>query len=306
MIMEKINEIIKSTNQLYLNREVAFYCKADSDTSGFIISLIFSFTCWALSKITGNYSWVDRFWSIIPTIFTYHYNLHPYLCSFQNLNVRQLIISFLSTLWTLRLTYNFFRKGGYYPGGEDYRWQIVKKNINNAFLWELLNIFFIAIIQNILLFLIATPVSLAGQKKDLIFIDFLLISLYLILWITETVADQQQWYFQETKKKMIANKEPLFGDYKRGFLTSGLFRYSRHPNFFAEISIWWTVYLFSVSSSGIYFNWTILGALFLTLLFQASTKLTEDISISKYHEYIVYRTHTSRFIPLPSSFDKTK
>lgn len=304
--MEKINGIIKSTNQIYLNRDVNFYCKTDADASGFIISLIFSFICWALSKITKNYSWVDRFWSIIPTLFTYHYNIHPYICSNQDFNLRQLIISFLSSLWSLRLTYNFFRKGGYYSGGEDYRWQIVKKNINNVFLWELLNIFFISTIQNVLLFSIATPVSLAGQKRELTYIDFLLIPLYLILFITESVADEQQWNFQETKKKMIANKETMFGDYKRGFLTSGLFNYSRHPNFFCEMSIWWTVYLFSVSASGMYFNWTIFGAVFLTLLFQASTKLTEDISISKYPEYIIYQTHTSRFIPLPSSFDKIK
>lgn len=304
--MERIEDIIKSVNQIYTNKEINFYCKADADASGFIISLIFSFVCWFLTKLTGNYSWVDRFWSLIPTIFTYHFNLHSYICQNKSLNERQLTISILSTLWSMRLTYNFYRKGGYNPGGEDYRWQIVKKNINNAFLWELLNIFFIAIIQNILLYLIATPVSLAGQSKNFNVMDFSLIAIYLILLVIETASDQQQWNFQETKKRMIANKEALYGDYKRGFITSGLFKYSRHPNFFAEMSIWWIVYLFSVNATGVSFNWTILGTFFLTLLFQASTKLTEDISVSKYPEYALYQAHTSRFIPLPSSFDKTK
>ncbi len=222
------------------------------------------------------------------------------------MNTRQLIISFLSSLWSIRLTYNFFRKGGYYPGGEDYRWQIVKKNINNKFLWELLNIIFIATIQNILLFSIAAPASLANKTNIFNTKDYIITGLYLIFLLIEVVSDEQQWRFQETKKKMIANKEQLFGDYKRGFLTSGLFRYSRHPNFFAEMSIWWTVYLFSVSATGVWINWSIIGTFSLTLLFQASTKLTEDISIGKYCEYVEYQKHTSRFILMPSIYDKQK
>jgi len=60
--------------------------------------------------------------------------------------------------------------------------------------------------------------------------------------------------------------------YKRGFIKDGLFSISRHPNFFCEISIWWAVYLFSVSSMG--WNYSFLGALLLNLLFLGSTALT--------------------------------
>ena len=62
------------------------------------------------------------------------------------------------------------------------------------------------------------------------------------------------------------------------------------------MSIWWIIYLFSVNATDLYFNWTILGPIFLTLLFQASTKLTEDITLSKYTEYRKYQETTSRFI----------
>jgi len=64
--------------------------------------------------------------------------------------------------------------------------------------------------------------------------------------------------------------------YKNGFITDGLFRYSRHPNFFCEISMWWVMYLFSVVSSGL--NLSGIGALLLNLLFLGSTPLTEMIS----------------------------
>jgi steroid 5-alpha reductase family enzyme len=87
--------------------------------------------------------------------------------------------------------------------------------------------------------------------------------------------------------------------YRKGFLTEGLFRYSRHPNFFCEISIWWVQFLFSASSVGL--NYTGLGALLLNLLFLGSTALTEKISSEKYPLYTKYQKTTSKLIPLPSS-----
>jgi steroid 5-alpha reductase family enzyme len=68
----------------------------------------------------------------------------------------------------------------------------------------------------------------------------------------------------------------LPAEYKKGFITDGLFRYSRHPNFFCEISMWWVMYLFSVVSTGL--NLSGIGALLLNLLFLGSTPLTEMIS----------------------------
>ncbi len=143
--------------------------------------------------------------------------------------------------------------------------------------------------------------------------------------LLETVADQQQWNFQEKKHSLIAKKEvrrryiqrsiyilahfphslaracsqALTGDYQRGFLSSGLFFYSRHPNFFAEICLWFCYYAFSISSSGTVFNWTLTGAVLLLLLFQGSTPLTESITLSKYPAYKDYQRTTSRIIPWP-------
>ena len=82
------------------------------------------------------------------------------------------------------------------------------------------------------------------------------------------------WEYQQIKKQNrkseTAEPSPLL---KVGFLTTGLFKYSRHPNFFAEISFWWVIALFSLKDIGL--NLSILGAIQLTLLFQGSTRLTE-------------------------------
>ncbi|MDP2439256.1 MAG: DUF1295 domain-containing protein, partial [archaeon] len=100
----------------------------------------------------------------------------------------------------------------------------------------------------------------------------------------------------------IGQKLPLEGDAKLGFLTHGLFAYSRHPNFFCEFNLWLAFYLFSVGATGEPLNWSLLGYLQLLLLFQSSTAFTERISSAKYPAYRIYQQRVSRLIPwLPSS-----
>lgn len=99
------------------------------------------------------------------------------------------------------------------------------------------------------------------------------------------------------KNAAKASGKPLTGDCKLGFLTHGLFRFSRHPNFFCEQSVWCSFYLFGVAASGDWFNYTGIGAVLLIILFQSSTGLTEDLSIRKYPKYREYQRTTSRLAP---------
>jgi len=128
-------------------------------------------------------------------------------------------------------------------------------------------------------------------------LDYLSIVGFLVLLSVETISDQQLWNFQQQKHALIKANEPRTGAYLAGFYCDGLFKYSRHPNFFCEIMIWWVFYVFSVAASGNPFNWSIIGTILLTLLFQGSTPFTEYISSQKYPLYKVYQQTTSRLIP---------
>ncbi len=110
----------------------------------------------------------------------------------------------------------------------------------------------------------------------------------------ETIADQQQWAFHKAKTARKAS-----GEAGPQFVTTGLFRFSRHPNFFCEVSQWWVVYGFAVVATGQWLNWSVVGAALLTLLFDGSTRFTESITRSKYPEYADYQRSTSRLLPLP-------
>ncbi len=249
----------------------------------------FALLCWVLSLITREYSWVDRLWSITPPLFAVHFAAYA---GFEDTRLN--LMAALTVLWGVRLTYNFARKGGYKPGGEDYRWEEVQRKIGPAW-FQVLNATFLAPFQNFLLLFLVVPSYAAYQHlgEPLNGLDYLAAIAFIALLIGETVADEQQWAFQTEKYAAIARGETP----SQGFITTGLFRYSRHPNFFCEQAMWWAYYLFSVAAGSGWLNWTISGAAMLTLLFQGSTTLTERISARKYPEYAAYKQTTSRLIP---------
>jgi steroid 5-alpha reductase family enzyme len=249
--------------------------------------------CWLLSVATREYSWVDRLWSIVPALYV------AIFAASDGGSPRLLLMLVLTTAWAARLTFNYARKGGYgmligKRGGEDYRWEELRKRMSPA-LFQVFNVFFIAGYQHLLLLLIALPAWAARGAAPLGALDGLAALAFASLLVLETVADEQQWRFQQDKRKRKERGEPI----EKPFLTTGLFRYSRHPNFFAEQGMWWCVYLFSVAAGAGWLNVTIVGPVLLTLLFQGSTGFTEEISARRYPSYADYQKTTSRLIPLP-------
>jgi steroid 5-alpha reductase family enzyme len=83
----------------------------------------------------------------------------------------------------------------------------------------------------------------------------------------------------------------------QAFVRTGLFRYSRHPNFFFEQAQWWVIFFLGAIAAGTVLLWTVLGAVALTGLFLGSTRFTEAISLSRYPEYAEYQRSTSMLVP---------
>ena len=252
---------------------------------------IFAGACvatWLLSVITREYSWVDRLWSLIPVAY-----VAVFAAAAEPVNARLIVMLVLVSLWAARLTFNFARKGGYAPGGEDYRWKVLRERMTPE-QFHVFNAGFITVYQNLILLLICLPAYTALQHPTSFgFLDVLATVAFLALLAGETLADQQQWDFHERKyAAIVAGKTP-----ESQFLQTGLFRYSRHPNFFFEQAQWWVIYLFGAIAAGSLFQWTIIGAVLLTLLFVGSTVFTESITKSKYPEYADYQATTSAIVP---------
>jgi steroid 5-alpha reductase family enzyme len=115
--------------------------------------------------------------------------------------------------------------------------------------------------------------------------------------------------FQRAKQEYKTTAKAPLGfkqeDLDRGFITSGLWGYSRHPNFAAEQSIWFLLYQWSCFASKQLYSWLAVGPVFLLMLFQGSTWLTELITAGKYPEYNDYRRGVGMFVPTSTSAYKT-
>lgn len=242
---------------------------------------------WIASLITRDNSWVDRLWSIVPVVYVWVFAAFAGLAD-PRLNVMAVLV----TLWGARLTFNFARKGGY-SGVEDYRWPILRERMR-PWQFQLFNFFFIALYQNVILLLIALPALTAFEHRSTPFgvLDAVAAVVFVGLLIGETVSDQQQWNFHRAKRAGGA-------DFRPRFLQSGLWRYSRHPNFFFEQAQWWVLFLFGAIAAGSLAQWTVIGAVLLTALFVGSTIFTESITRSRYPEYADYQAVTSPIVPWP-------
>lgn len=255
--------------------------------------------CFVVGELTNNVSQIDKLWSLLPIAYAW------IVAGFGDYSPRLVLMAILVTLWGARLTYNFSRHGGYqwkfWGGHEDYRWGVLRQRpeFQPRWRWTLFNALFISGYQSVLILLFTLPTIVALQNRSTPFgaLDAVAAVLMLGFLVFETIADQQQWNYQSAKWAKIRAGEPLTGDYAKGFLDTGLWSLSRHPNYFAEQSIWVSFYLFSVAASGHWLNWSIAGCLLLMVMFQGSAGFSEETSAGKYPAYADYQRRVSRFIP---------
>lgn len=302
----------------------------------FLCKIVIGLT-YVVSLLTNNYSQTDKLWSITPVLYAW---------LLLGGGSRTLLLAILATIWGIRLTYNFNRRGGYqwppWTGEEDYRWSYLQKGhrfpaLKNRVIWHIFNAVFISAFQNILLlsltlpsmvaYLVETNVQNCFPKRasttttdELNIWDIIASVSFLVCLVFETIADNQQYAFQTEKYrlKQQGNKPLLLvGEYKDGFLQSGLFAWMRKPNYTGEQGVWISFYFFSVASlwsvEGMrnnsmqcYFNVSMVGCILLMVLFQGSGPFTEQITISKYPRYVDYQKRVPLYLPTPFSYTKSK
>ncbi|TDL25599.1 DUF1295-domain-containing protein [Rickenella mellea] len=297
-------------------------------------------TTYVLSIITGNVSQVDRVWTFLPTIFTAYFALLPLWPSKPVLplfpytpedvnaqvarewNPRALLMLGLQVTWMLRLSYNTWRRGLFSFKDEDYRWEVLRQKLP-AWFFQVVNLTFIAIIQNVLLFMLGIPAHNAAisppSSHSLGPSDYALTFLTLLTLAVEFTADNQQFSYQTYKRTGVLNTNDWWGarikwtpeDAQRGFVTRGLWAWSRHPNFLCEQTVWFLQALFPILASpnlaslprGLSGPATpfvsLIPPIALSLLFFSSTLFTEGISRSKYPTaYGAYQNRVAMFVPL--------
>jgi len=184
--------------QTLLSGEISvftWYCSSDPLQVVLGVASVLSFVVFVVAEVNHNYSQVDRLWPILPTFYAMHFTLWAML------NDRRVPTLYLATLailvWCVRLTSNYWRKGGYQPGSEDYRWSVLRQYISPP-IFTILDFLFISIYQNFLLVSITLPFYhlIEASSEGDIPLDRMDIIFFLLLLGTicvEYIADGQQW-----------------------------------------------------------------------------------------------------------------
>jgi steroid 5-alpha reductase family enzyme len=197
---------------------------------------------------------------------------------------RGLLVSGLVLIWGLRLALHIHGRNR--GRGEDPRYRRWREEWGKWFvLRSFLQVF---MLQGILLLMVAIPVVFVNQAppKPLGWLDLLGLAVWLYGFGFEAVGDRQLLTFIRNP----ANKGKL--------MTSGLWRYTRHPNYFGEVTLWWGIWLMTLALPG---GWiTVIGPLTITVLI---LKVSGIPMLEKPYEdradFQEYKRHTSAFFPLP-------
>lgn len=257
--------------------------------------------CFVAGELATNNSQMDKLWSLLPIAYVW------IVAGMGGMDLRLVVMAVLTTLWGARLTFNFGRKGAYsirfWSGEEDYRWVKLRqrKEFQPRWKWMIFDLLFISIYQNVLVLMITFPALLAvDSARSFGLIDGVAAVLMLGCIVYETIADEQQWKFQSRKHAMLKEGkklEELPLPYRLGFNTTGLWGVSRHPNYLAEQSTWVALYLFTIGAGLSVFNWSMIGALLLIVLFIGSTAVSEEMSAGKYADYRNYIKNVNKYWP---------
>lgn len=244
-----------------------------------VVFVLFTFT-WILSRQLNNFSFVDITWSYGLAF------LAPLYAMMGNgLLERRLLAAAIAMVWSLRLgTYLLMRIRRHHPH-EDVRYAVLREKWKAQLAWKFFG-FFQA--QAALILVLSVPILLAcvNPAPQLLTLEILGVIVWFVGISGETVADAQ----------MNAFKRGAVG---RGQVCQvGLWRYSRHPNYFFEAVVWIGFWLFACGSP---WGWTTLYAPALVLYFLlrvTGIPLTEECAVkSKGEAYRDYQRSTSAFVP---------
>jgi steroid 5-alpha reductase family enzyme len=252
------------------------------DWSAYLLALggvaLFAVVAWGYSVVRRNVGIVDSLWSLMILA-----TLGVYVLVAESIGVREVLMLTLVTIWALRLSAHITVRN--HGEAEDRRYQEIRRN-NEPHFW-IKSIYIVFGLQAALAWFVAMPaVAAAASPAPLGWLDAIAIAVWATGMFFEVVGDWQLMRFQRER------------DSRDQVLDTGLWRYTRHPNYFGEALLWWGIYLLAVSAGA---WWTLASPVLMTVLLlrvSGVALLEKDIADRRpaYREYI---RRTSAFIPLP-------
>jgi steroid 5-alpha reductase family enzyme len=234
---------------------------------------------WAASLYFKNSSIIDIFWGplFVLTVWLVFFNTPDGFVP------RKILVASLVSIWGLRLAWFVFKRNHGKP--EDFRYAAWRTQNGSSWWW--LSFFKVFILQGIIAWIICWPLipSLySNQPAQISILDVAGLIIWMIGFTFEAGGDYQLARF----KSNPANKGKVFNQ--------GLWKYTRHPNYFGDAAQWWGWFLISLGAGG---WWTIFSPIIMTFLLvrvSGVAMLEKTLAVEKpgYREYI---EKTNAFFP---------
>lgn len=248
--------------------------------SAALLLLAFVVALWLLSLAAHDASIIDRFWGlgfIVICIAGLRW-LEP-------VTLHKVLVSGLVFLWGARLSvYITWRN---WEKGEDYRYRAMREKHGRSFAWK--SLFTVFLLQGALTWFIALPIQLVLAAEDTLPIDSWQVIVGTVVFVAgllfETVGDWQLARF----KARPENRGKV--------MDQGLWRYTRHPNYFGEAVLWWGIFIAALPAP--YVLYTVLSPLVMTLLLLkvSGVPLLEKQMAETRPGYAEYVRRTPAFVP---------
>jgi steroid 5-alpha reductase family enzyme len=245
-----------------------------------IVIVVLMVSTWAISVAVKNASIVDIVWGLGFVLVAWGVNLTA-----DGLDARQWVLTLMTTIWGLRLClYLAWRNHG---KGEDFRYRAMRKRWGPRF-W-LISLGTVFGLQGVLMWIVSLPVQLgqADSTPDLGVLTWIGLAVWALGLSFEVVGDAQLARFKA---------DPASAGV---VMDRGLWRYTRHPNYFGDACVWWGIALVAAETgTG---AWGIIGAVVMTVLLRrvSGVTLLEKSLVKRRAGYGEYVARTSPFIPRP-------
>ncbi len=236
---------------------------------------------WALSVRIKDSSIVDIYWGFGFVVMAWSCFLTSYLDG-NPISINQWCMCGLVSVWGLRLTSFLAQRN--IGKGEDYRY--VKMRESSKKDWRFVSYFRVFMFQGLLQIIIATPIFIVFSKPDYFessLITYISLFVFLIGFIMEALADEQMKTFRSDP--VNANK----------IINVGLWKYSRHPNYFGDFVQWLGIFILSLNTASL---WGILGpGMMLFIFLRLTIRILESAQLKKRPAYKNYVESTNMFFP---------
>jgi len=244
-----------------------------------LTNLVMTFIIWLISLFLRNASLYDPYWSLVPPV------LLMFVLIDQNLelNFSIYLLMFSISFWSIRLTHNWALN---WQGFDHIDWRYLKIRDKAPKLYFLTNLLAIQLFPTMIVFIqLIAAVHFINLKPNFNFIILIGSIIIIISAIIQFISDSQMRSF----KKRIQDKNLC--------IEEGLWKYSRHPNYFGEVMVWWGLYIIYVGAIQ-KIDYLIISPILMTSLFLfVSIPWMEKKIISTRPMYLDYQKRVSMLVP---------